>query len=154
MISGSSGCWRISSDRVTIPVQEKYIKLKKAHFPAQRTHVLDKIEARSQWFTELESYWTLPLSESSIVSALSVLPGASGSATDDVIYILSANPLTIFKMTPQSTEIKELPIHGLINPARGNKPQYSIAPINGDSLVVHEETVSIILFLSLKKFNN
>lgn len=127
---------------MTIPVQEKYIKLKKAHFPTQRSHVLDKIEARSQWFTELESYWTLPLSESSIVSALSVLPGPKDDATGDVIYILSANPLTIFKMTLNSTEIKELPIHGLINPARGNKPQYCIAPIDRNSIIVHEETVS------------
>lgn len=144
------GNWNVLNAVQNIPVQERYVKLKPSTFPAQNDRTLDRVEARSHWFTELQSYWTIPISENSTVTALAVANGSKGDGTDDRIHVLTSNPLSIFSMTPESEQIRETSLKGLISPARGNRPFYSVAVDSIGDVLVHEETVSRTL---IKKKN-
>lgn len=136
------GSWNVLSTFQNIPVQERYIKLKQPTFPAQNDRTLDRVEARSAWFTELQSYWTIPISENSTVTALAVANGSKGDSTDDIIHVLTSNPLSIFSMMPESEQIRETSLQGLISSVRGNMPFYNVAVDNLGDVLVHEETVS------------
>lgn len=136
------GSWNVLSAFQNIPVQERYVKLKPPTFPTQNDRTLDRIEARSAWFTELQSYWTIPISENSTVAALTVANGSKGDGTDDRIHILTSNPLSIFSMTPESEQIHETSLQSLISPVRGNMPFYNIAIDSLGDVIIHEETVS------------
>jgi hypothetical protein len=136
------GSWNVLNAFRNIPVQERYVKLKPPTFPAQNDRTLDRVEARSAWFTELQSYWTIPISENSTVTALAVANGSKGDGADDRIHVLTANPLSVFSMTPESERIRETSLQGLISPVRGNTPFYNVAVDNLGNVLVHEETVS------------
>lgn len=136
------GSWNVVSAFESVRVQERYINLKPPAFPAQNDRTLDRIEARSAWFTEQQSYWTIPVSENSTVTALTVANGSKGDGTDDRIYVLTTNPLSLFSMTPVSEQIRETSLQNLISPSRGNIPYYNIAVDNFGNVLVHEETVS------------
>ncbi|XP_077256080.1 von Willebrand factor A domain-containing protein c12.2 isoform X2 [Temnothorax americanus] len=145
------GSWNVLSTFQNMPVQERYVKLKSPIFPAQNDRTLDRVEARSAWFTELQSYWTLPISENSTVTALAVANGSKGDGTDDRIHVLTSNPLSIFSMTPESDQIRETSLQGLISPVRGNMPFYSIAVDNLGDVLVHEETSNSILVVNVNE---
>ncbi|XP_046413785.1 von Willebrand factor A domain-containing protein 8 [Neodiprion fabricii] len=140
-----AGSWSIVNRPKTLAVQERFVKYKAPSFPVRRNHVLDRIEARSAWFTELQSYWTVPLSETGTVAALAISPGIKGDSSDDVIHVLTANPLSIFSMTSQSENINEISIQGMISPARGNRPQFTMTSDNSGNILVHEETSNSVL---------
>ncbi|XP_072747214.1 von Willebrand factor A domain-containing protein 8 [Anoplolepis gracilipes] len=145
------GSWNISNVFQNIPTQERYVKLKPPTFPAQNDRTLDRVEARSAWFTELQSYWTIPISENSTVTALAVANGSKGDGTDDRIHVLTTNPLSIFSMTPESEQIRETSLRGLISPARGNMPCYNIAVDNLEDVLVHEETSNSMLVVNVNE---
>lgn len=136
------GSWNVLNAFVSVPVLERYVKLKSPVFPAQNDRTLDRVEARSAWFTELQSYWTIPVSENSTVTALTVANGSKGDGTDDRIHVLTANPLSIFSMTPESEQIRETSLQGLMSASWGRMPYYNIAVDNFGNVLVHEETVS------------
>ncbi|XP_012062470.1 PREDICTED: von Willebrand factor A domain-containing protein 8 [Atta cephalotes] len=144
------GSWRVLNTFQNISVQERYVKLKPPTFPAQHDRTLDRIETRSAWFTELQSYWTIPINENSVVTALTVANGSKGDGTDDRIYALTSNPLSIFSMTPESEQIRETSLQGLISP-RGNMPFYNIAVDNLGDVLVHEETSNSILVININE---
>lgn len=136
------GSWNVLNTCRNVSVQERNIKLKSPMFPTQNTRILDRVEARSAWFTELQSYWALPIGENSTVTALTVANGNKGDGMDDRIHVLTANPLSVFSMTLESENVLETSLQGLISPNRGNMPFYSIAADNLGNVLVHEETVS------------
>ncbi|XP_050455261.1 von Willebrand factor A domain-containing protein 8 [Cataglyphis hispanica] len=145
------GSWNISNAFQNISAQERYVKLKSPTFPAQNDRTLDRVEARSAWFTELQSYWTIPISENSTVTALAVANGNKGDGTDDRIHVLTTNPLSIFSMSPESEQIRETSLQGLISPARGNMPFYNIAVDNLGDVIVHEETSNSMLMVNVNE---
>lgn len=145
-----SSTWNIQSSRQTIPIQERFFKFKIISSPPQRTLELDKVEARSSWFTELDSYWSLPIDENSTVAALTVSPGLGGNGNDDKIHVLTVNPLCLYNISTNSEKLQEINIQGLIAPLRGNRPHFSLAVDRNKNVLVHEETVSNILKSSLK----
>ena len=141
--------WNVSNKQQVLPVQERYVKLKSPISLKQNVLPLDRVEARSALFTELQSYWTIPINETGVVAALSVLKGARGDGTDDKIHILTTNPLKIFSMSQESDTIQETAIHGLISPERGNKPLYTIVTDKDGNVLVHEESSNILLLVNL-----
>ncbi|XP_011166750.2 von Willebrand factor A domain-containing protein 8 isoform X1 [Solenopsis invicta] len=145
------GSWNVSSTFQNIPVQERYVKLKPPTFPAQYDRTLDRVEARSAWFTELQSYWTIPISENSTVTALAVANGNKGDGTDDRIHVLTSNPLSLFSMTPDSEQIRETSLQGLISPVRGNMPFYNVAVDNLGDVLVHEQTSNSVLVVNVNE---
>lgn len=147
--------WNIQGSCKTISIQERYLKYKPISTPIQRTAILDKVEARSAWFTELESYWCLPLTESGTVAALSVSSGSKGDGTDDKIRVLTANPLCLYNMSVDSENLQEIDLQGFVNTLRGNKPHFSLSNDRTGNILVHEATVSIsdIFYLFLSRRN-
>lgn len=109
--------------------------------PPQRNVSLDKIEARSAWFTELESYWSLPIDDNSTVAALCVSPGVRGDGNDDKVHVLTVNPLCLYNFSTNSEQLQEINLQGLIAPLRGDKPHYSLAVDRSKNILIHEETV-------------
>ncbi|KAK2575217.1 hypothetical protein KPH14_002679 [Odynerus spinipes] len=142
------GSWNVLNAFKTLPVQERYIKLKALSYPVRSSHVLDRVEARSAWFTELQSYWTIPLSESALVLSLTVTKGVKGDGTDDKVHVLTANPLSLFTMSVESETIDEIRIHGLIRPERTHKPSYTIASDNIGNVFVHEGSSNGLLMVN------
>lgn len=139
-----SSSWNVGNTSQNLSVQEKFIKYKQLPLPKQNTTKLDKIVARSNWFSELDSYWYLPLSDNSVVTALSVRHGLKQDGTDDRIDVLSANPLCLHSYSLNSDKLKEIYLQGLISPISSNKPRYNLAHDKNDNVIVHEESVSML----------
>lgn len=145
------GTWSMSNKERTINVHERFVKLKTIANQKKLLHILDKVEARSAWFTEMLSYWTIPINNTGIVSALAVTKGFNKSGVDDKFHVLTTNPLSIFTMTRESEHIQEIPLQGLITPTIGNKPLYTIAPDKSGNLIIHEATSNTILSVNLEQ---
>ncbi|XP_014598623.1 PREDICTED: von Willebrand factor A domain-containing protein 8 isoform X1 [Polistes canadensis] len=142
------GSWNVLSTSKVVPVQERYIKLKTFSYPVQNNYVLDRVEARSAWFTELQSYWTVPLNESGLVVSLTVTKGTKEDGTDDKVHVLTANPLTLFTMNLESETIQGIKIHGLIK-ERNHKPSlYTIASDKIGNVFVHEGSSNSLLMIN------
>lgn len=103
---------------------------------------LDRIEARSALFTELQSYWTVPLNNISVVVGLAITKGIKNDGTDDIINVLATNPLKIFSINQESDKIQETLLYGLINYEESNSLQFTMATDNNQNILVHEEIVS------------
>ncbi|XP_076231251.1 von Willebrand factor A domain-containing protein c12.2 [Calliopsis andreniformis] len=139
-----SATWSISNQQQVLPVQERYIKLKSPIKLTQTTLPLDRVEARSALFTELQSYWTVPVNESGVVAALSV-----ATCHNDKIHILTTNPMKILSIEQESDKIQETVIHGLISPEMGNKPRFSMTTDKEGNVLVHEETSNNLLMVNV-----
>ncbi|XP_023290706.1 von Willebrand factor A domain-containing protein 8 [Orussus abietinus] len=146
-----SGTWKIANSPITVPVQERFIKLKSPKHSKSRTHVLDRVEARSSMFTELQNYWTIPIKEMSAVVDLLVTKGVKGDGTDDSIHVLATNPLSIFSMTPESEEIQQISFEGLLQPVPGHKLSYALAADSKGNILVHEESTNGLLYVNLEE---
>ncbi|XP_076618440.1 von Willebrand factor A domain-containing protein c12.2 isoform X2 [Colletes latitarsis] len=144
-----SATWNISNERKVLPVQERYIKLTSPISLVQNVLSLDRIEARSALFTELQNYWTIPIGETSVIAALSVAEDAKAGGANDKIHVLATHPLKIFSMSQNSDKIQETVIHGLISPESGNKPMYTISTDNDQHVLVHEETSHVLLLVDI-----
>lgn len=117
------------------------MKLRAPHYPARENRAIDRVEARSAWFTELQSYWTVPISDSGSVGAITVSKGEKEDGTDDKIHVLTTNPTSVFTMTAESEEADEISLQALMSPRRGAVPRYTMAPDNFGNLLIHEGTV-------------
>lgn len=108
---------------------------------------LDRIEARSALFTELQSYWTIPLNNVnnniSVVAGLAITKGTKNDGTDDIINVLTMNPLKIFSINQESDKIQETLLYGLINYEESNSLRFTMATDNNQNILVYEEIVSI-----------
>ncbi|XP_012262209.2 von Willebrand factor A domain-containing protein 8 [Athalia rosae] len=143
-----AGSWSVVNRPEILGVQERFVKLKVPSFPIRRQHLLDRTEARSGWFTELQSYWTIPMSDTGTVAGLAVSPGSKNDSSDDVIHALTTNPLSIFSMSLESEEIDEISIQGLIAPARGNRPRFTMTTDRSRNILLHEETSNSLLLIN------
>nr|XP_050853012.1 von Willebrand factor A domain-containing protein 8 [Vespula vulgaris]XP_050853013.1 von Willebrand factor A domain-containing protein 8 [Vespula vulgaris] len=147
------GSWNVLNISKVVPVQERYIKLKAVSYPIRSSHVLDRVEARSAWFTELQSYWTVPLNESGLVVSLTVTKGTKGDGTDDKVHVLTANPLSLFTMNLENETIQEIKIHGLIKERSHNVTlsSYTIASDKIGNVFVHEGSNNSLLMINTDK---
>jgi hypothetical protein len=58
-----------------LAVEERYLKRSAPQILRQYHHHLDRVEARAAVFTELQSYWSIPIKESGVVAGLAVSKG-------------------------------------------------------------------------------
>lgn len=58
-----------------LAVEERFLKMKEAQVLRQNHHPLDKVEARAAVFSEMQSYWSIPVKETSVVAGLAVNKG-------------------------------------------------------------------------------
>lgn len=138
-----STIWNFSNEQEVLRVQEKYIKLKPPKNLIQKFLPLDRVEARSALFTELQSYWTVPLNNISVVAGLAITKGTKNDGTDDIINVLTTNPLKIFSINQESDKIQETLLYELINYEESNSLRFTMATDNNQNILLHEEIVSI-----------
>lgn len=72
-----AGEWTVmhSLQPVQLAVEERFLKMKAPQILRQYHHPLDRIDARSAVFSEMQSYWSIPIKETSIVAGLTVSKG-------------------------------------------------------------------------------
>ena len=58
-----------------LAVEERFLKMNAPQILRQYHHHLDKVEARAAVFTEMQSYWSIPIKETGIVAGLVVSKG-------------------------------------------------------------------------------
>ncbi|KAK0097221.1 hypothetical protein PV326_002877 [Microctonus aethiopoides] len=145
------GSWNVSQNKVTIPVQERLVKLKSPTYLERKIDRLDRVEARSAWFTEVQSYWSIPCSESGYVGAIAVTKGTKNDGSDDKIHALTTNPTSISTMTSISDNVDQISIECLLSPSKTRRPEYTIAPDNLGNLWVYEEKSNTFISLDLQE---
>ena len=64
-----------SRQPVQLAVEERFLKMKDTKPLRQYYHPLDRVEARAAVFSELQSYWSIPIKETAIVAGLTVSRG-------------------------------------------------------------------------------
>ncbi|KAJ9594055.1 hypothetical protein L9F63_014532, partial [Diploptera punctata] len=145
-----AGGWTVkhSKQPVQLSIEERFLKMKNSRFLRQYYHPLDRVEARAAVFSELQSYWSIPLKETAVVAGLTVSKGSN--LLEDWIHVLATNPLTLYTMKPSGENIQELSLQGLLSPVRGAHPCYSLTPLDdGSKLLVHEETSNGLALVDL-----
>jgi hypothetical protein len=55
-----------------LAVEERFLKMKDPQILRQYHHPLDRVEARAAVFSEMQSYWSIPIKETAIVAGLTV----------------------------------------------------------------------------------
>ncbi|XP_046400469.1 von Willebrand factor A domain-containing protein 8 [Ischnura elegans] len=131
-------------------LQENFFKLKDLKSVTPQVHLLDKTEARSAFFSELQSYWTLPMKESNIIAALTVDKDTTNNQMKDTIHVLLANPVSLMSMVPSGDSISELPLQRYFSVPRGVYPRFTMSPLGKDlkgCLAVHEEHSNTLLIV-------
>jgi len=58
-----------------LAVEERFLKMNAPQILRQYHHHLDRVEARATVFTEMQSYWSIPIKESGVVAGLVVSKG-------------------------------------------------------------------------------
>lgn len=65
----------IQSQTSTLEVVGRLLKAKKPIAVPNEIFNIDRVEARSKFFSEMQSYWNIPLNETTIISDLAVTKG-------------------------------------------------------------------------------
>lgn len=65
----------IQTETASVPYEERFLKAKKAVTVPHEYFALDRVETRSRYFSEMQSYWSMPLNEMTIISGLAVTKG-------------------------------------------------------------------------------
>ena len=60
---------------IQLSVEERFLKIKDPRVLRQYYHPLDRVEARAAVFSELQSYWSVPIKETAVVAGLTVSKG-------------------------------------------------------------------------------
>lgn len=72
-----AGQWTVvhSLKSPQLAVEERFLKMKDSKILRQYHHPLDRVEARAAVFSEMQSYWSIPIKETAIVAGLTVSKG-------------------------------------------------------------------------------
>ncbi|GFG34443.1 hypothetical protein Cfor_05032 [Coptotermes formosanus] len=136
-----AGTWTVMGllHPTQLAVEERFLRMDAPQILRQYHHHLDRVEARAAVFTEMQSYWSIPIKESGVVGGLVV--SKLSDLLDDLVHVLATNPLTLYTMKPSGEFIQELSLQGLVTPVRGTRPHFTLSPLyDGDCLLIHEET--------------
>lgn len=143
------GHWNVSESKKILPVQEKFIKLKSPINLEHSTSILDRIETRSAWFTEMQSYCSIPMSDGGYVAAVAVEKSSENTGRSDQLHVLTTNPTCLSTITSNSDKINQILLGKLLNTARINQPKFSIFTDQSGHLLVHEEVTNSLASLDL-----
>nr|CAD7429314.1 unnamed protein product [Timema monikensis] len=144
------GSWTTlhSQGPTQVRVEQRYSRPKPAVALRRYQHNLDRVEARATSFSEMQSYWSVPFHENSIIAGLTVSKSGTNNPLEDVIHVLTSNPLTLYSMIPSGDSTQELFVQIMISHQRGARPQCTLAPLgNTTTLLLHEETSNTLLLL-------
>jgi hypothetical protein len=69
-----AGTWTVMGllHPTQLAVEERFLRMDAPQILRQYHHHLDRVEARAAVFTEMQSYWSIPIKESGVVGGLVV----------------------------------------------------------------------------------
>ncbi|XP_044576312.1 von Willebrand factor A domain-containing protein 8 [Cotesia glomerata] len=143
------GSWNISQEKILIHVQEQFVKLSSPFYPERKIDYLDRVETRSAWFTEMQSYWTIPHGENEYVIGLAVTKSPKNDGIDDRIHVLTMNPLCISTMTLISKQVDQILLSSFVSFDKIYQPRLSITPDNSGKLWIHEESSNTLVVIDV-----
>ncbi|GLG92294.1 Uncharacterized protein GBIM_00022, partial [Gryllus bimaculatus] len=140
-----AGEWKVThpSPPTILPVEERFLRTKTPITLRKYQHPLDLTEARGSVFSEMQSYWVVPVGETGIVAGLAVSKSFENDPLKDWIHVMATNPMKLFSMQSSGKDIHELSLQGLLHPVRGSRPRFKMCPIKTDDssiLLIHEES--------------
>lgn len=142
----------IQSEKTSLGVEERFLKTKSAGPVHHETFTIDRVEARSSFFSEMQSYWNMPMNEMTIVSALAVTKGPNFA--EDLIHVATVNPQSVVTMSPYKEKALYMSLQGHLGSSRYSRSQLSLAALSGSkkgSLLVHEGTSNSLVLLDTER---
>ncbi|KAE8748569.1 hypothetical protein FOCC_FOCC004745 [Frankliniella occidentalis] len=141
--------WLVIQTQISsLGVEERFLKTKRPVSVPHEIFNVDKVEARSTFFSEMQSYWNMPVNESTIISGLAVTKGSNFA--EDLIHVATVNPLGVLTMSPYKDKALYLSMQGLLGSNRFSRSQVSIIALDGfrkGSILVHEESSNSLVLL-------
>ncbi|XP_044016608.1 von Willebrand factor A domain-containing protein 8 isoform X2 [Aphidius gifuensis] len=147
------GTWNISKNKKTLSVHEKMIKLKSLVNLDKKTLILDRVETRSAWFTEMQAYCSIPMSENQYVATMAVTKGTKDNRNIDKVHVLTVNPMCVSTITSNSDKIDQISLKNLMNTSRSNRPKFSMFPYQSGNVLIHEEISNSLVSLNPENGN-
>lgn len=142
------GSWTTGKQNEAEQIEIKSVKFGTERNINSTSNTIDHVQARSAFFTELQSYWQLPLPLHSIVHKLAVSKGEKPS--EDLIHVLTLNPIRLYSVRAGSKDVQISQLEVVLpRLPYGIRPQFSMKVLDGDfqgCLAIHEENVSFCLF--------
>ncbi|CAH1781042.1 unnamed protein product [Owenia fusiformis] len=159
-----SGQWNIArqggrtkTGLIHCPSESKTLRIKGPVRVATQTFPLERSEARSEHFTEQEAYWTIPLDDTNIIADVAVCQAKyrHASQTDDIIHVVTCNPIGLYTMTPNSRFISHIDLYDVfpmgLGVHRSLKPKVKLATLGAslnDCVILHEESSNVTLIIN------
>lgn len=142
----------VQTQTTSLGVEERLIKVKKAVTVPHENFTLDRVEARSSFFSEMQSYCRMPMNDNTIVTGLAVTKGPNFA--EDIIHVATVNPLSVVTMSPYKDKATYLSLQGLLGSYRYGRSQMSLVALEGNkkgSLLVHEGSSNSLVLLDTEE---
>lgn len=138
---------------MSLPVETSAITIKGPLEVFPQRLALDKNTARASLFTEQESYWTIPMHETNIISDVAVTKASNQAAGKfDIVHIVTANPIGLFSMIPKLSTCSVIDLYDMFPSTTGSyRPRVRIAPLAeplDSNVFLHEEVTNSILVVN------
>ncbi|ELU02005.1 hypothetical protein CAPTEDRAFT_192877 [Capitella teleta] len=126
------------------PVEDKPLRVKGPVQMSVHSHQMDRTDTRSVKFTEQESFWTLPLHETSAIADVAVTKA-------------TVSPMCLYTMNPAKKQLTYIDLYDIFpSPQRRSvsyKPRIHLAPLGfplDSTIIVHEEFSNITLSVNFE----
>ena len=86
-----------------LPYEHSNLKFGSSQSVTLQSSLLDKIEARGVGFSELQSYWSLPFHDASVVGDVTTFPDKHNRPLYDTVHVVTANPVVIIACRQMET---------------------------------------------------
>ncbi|CAN8023758.1 unnamed protein product [Ixodes persulcatus] len=134
-------------DSCSVDIQDLHVE--RPTTLAKQSADLEKTEARSMFFSELQHYWSLPYGASTTTLDLAVSKSEDGSAMNDTIHIAAKFPLGLYSFSPRHLKSSYLLLQQSF-PSGYTSETFRLAALGGSlqgCLVLHESLTNMLLLL-------
>lgn len=140
---------------LSLPVETNEISIKGPVEVFPQSITLEKNTARASLFTEQESFWTIPMHETNIISDVAVTKATNQtSGKFDIVHIATANPIGLFSVNPKLSTCSVLDLYDMFPSTSGSyRPRVRIAPLAeplDSNIFLHEEVTNAVLVVNYK----
>jgi len=134
-----------------LPMEEIPVKIGSSNQVNVSTGVLDRVEARGLGFSELQSYWSLPFHDFSVVGDATSARDQHGRPLYDQLHVVTSNPVALYSMQPMADSFTSLTLHQFFDTRRQNIiPRPKIAALGGKYsglLAVYDEVTGNLVLV-------
>ncbi|XP_064465910.1 von Willebrand factor A domain-containing protein 8-like isoform X2 [Ornithodoros turicata] len=145
------GNWSVGKEtcRLDCSVEMQDVHIKSPVGLPKITADLEKTEARSLHFSELQCYWSLPYGSSGSTLDMTISTSQDGKAENDMVHVAASYPLGIFSFSPKHTVSSFLQLQRCFPPGY-SASSIRLAALGGSlhgCLAVHESLTNTLLLI-------